>query len=239
VAARRRENRAATGLVANAGDTPQASEEAALVIRVRSGDSAAFAGLIERHQRTAFAIAFHVLQHREDAEDAVQQAFLAALARIDTFDVSRPFGPWLARVVLNHSRTARRARTRIAKRQVPLEVTEPVTSLSGAPDRLAEDAEIRERVRAAVALLPERQRLAVQLIDVEGRSPSEVAAILEVSPVTARWHLMAGRRKLRRLLAPLIRGGDDDAASDDRAPFSPRTGAPRAPDERERERVER
>jgi hypothetical protein len=42
------------------------------------------------------------------------------------------------------------------------------------------------------------------MIDVEGRPPGEVAALLEVSPVTARWHLMAGRRKLRRLLAPLM-----------------------------------
>jgi Sigma-70, region 4 len=51
--------------------------------------------------------------------------------------------------------------------------------------------------------LPERQRLAVQLIDIEGYGPADVAALLELSPVTVRWHLMAARRKLRRLLAPL------------------------------------
>ena len=63
--------------------------------------------------RSAFGIAYHVLQHREDAEDAVQQALIAALARLDTFDATRPFGPWISRVVLNHARSARRARTRL------------------------------------------------------------------------------------------------------------------------------
>ena len=177
--------------------------EAALIERVRAGDVAAFSGLVQRHMRAAFGIAYHVLQHREDAEDAVQQAFMAALARIDSFDITRPFGPWFARVVLNHARSARRARTRVARRQVePIDTLDP--SPSASPERAAEDSEIRDRVRAAVATLPERQRLAVQLIDIDGYGAAEVAAMLELSPVTMRWHLMAARRTLRRLLAPLV-----------------------------------
>jgi RNA polymerase sigma-70 factor, ECF subfamily len=176
--------------------------DAALVARVRAGDVAAFSGLVHRHMRSAFGIAYHVLQHREDAEDAVQQAFMAALARLDTFDATRPFGPWISRVVLNHARSARRARTRLVRGWVePVETIE--AGPSAAPDRAAERREIRERVRAALSLLPERQRLAVQLIDIEGYGPADVAAVLELSPVTVRWHLMAARRKLRRLLAPL------------------------------------
>jgi RNA polymerase sigma-70 factor (ECF subfamily) len=180
--------------------------DAVLVARVRAGDVAAFSGLVHRHIRTAFGIAYHVLQHREDAEDAVQQAFMAALARLDTFDATRPFGPWMSRVVLNHARSARRARTRLVRGWIePVETIE--TSPALGPDRFAERSEIRERVREAIALLPERQRLAVQLIDIEGYAPADVAAILELSPVTVRWHLMAARRKLRRLLAPLGTAG--------------------------------
>jgi RNA polymerase sigma-70 factor (ECF subfamily) len=74
---------------------------------------------------------------------------------------------------------------------------------SASPQRAAEDAEIRDRVRAAVATLPERQRLAIQLIDIDGYGAAEVAAMLDLSPVTMRWHLMAARRTLRQLLAPL------------------------------------
>jgi RNA polymerase sigma-70 factor (ECF subfamily) len=183
--------------------TSATETDAALVARVRAGDVAAFSGLVRRHMRNAFGIAYHVLQHREDAEDAVQQAFVAALARLDTFDATRPFGPWISRVVLNHARSARRARTRLVRGWVePVETIE--ASPSAAPDRAAERGDFRARVRAALALLPERQRLAVQLVDIEGYSPADVAATLELSPVTIRWHLMAARRKLRRLLAPLV-----------------------------------
>ena len=193
-------------------DTSATETDAALVARVRGGDVAAFSGLVRRHMRKAFGIAYHVLQHREDAEDAVQQAFIAALARLDTFDATRPFGPWISRVVLNHARSARRARTRLVRGWVePVETLEASPAL--APDRVAERREIRERVREAVALLPERQRLAVQLVDIEGYSPADVAATLELSPVTVRWHLMAARRKLRRLLAPLV-GSQTDTAHD-------------------------
>ncbi len=188
--------------------------DAALIARVRAGDVAAFSGIVHRHMRSAFGIAYHVLQHREDAEDAVQQAFMAALARLDTFDATRPFGPWMARVVLNHARSARRARTRLVRGWVePIETIE--TPPSAAPDRAAERREIRERVRAALELLPDRQRLAVQLIDIEGYGPADVAAVLHLSPVTVRWHLMAARRKLRRLLAPLGEGPSPAAGESD------------------------
>jgi RNA polymerase sigma-70 factor (ECF subfamily) len=184
-----------------AGGT-EAAADAALIIRVRQGDVSAYATVVHRHMRSAFAIAYHVLQHREDAEDVVQQSFMAALARLDTFDVSRPFAPWFGRVVLNHARSARRSRDRLWRRSSePAELLEaPATA---APDRRAEDSEIRTRVRAAMNMLPERQRLAIQLIEIDGYTPAEVATMLDLAPVTMRWHLMAARRTLRRLLAPL------------------------------------
>jgi RNA polymerase sigma-70 factor (ECF subfamily) len=176
--------------------------DSALIARVRSGEVDAFAIVVHRHMRSAFGIAFHVLQHREDAEDVVQQSFIAALTRIDTYDVTRPFGPWFGRVVLNQARSARRARERVARRWAePADLLDP--SPAASPERAAEDSEVRERVRAAVGILPDRQRLAIQLIDIEGYSPAEVGVLLDVAPVTMRWHLMAARRRLRRLLAPL------------------------------------
>jgi RNA polymerase sigma-70 factor (ECF subfamily) len=186
-------------------EAPEAAADAALILRVRQGDVAAYATVVHRHMRSAFAIAYHVLQHREDAEDVVQQSFMAALARLDTFDVTRPFAPWFGRVVLNHARSARRSRDRIWRRSSePAELLEaPATA---APDRRAEDSEIRTRVRVAMNMLPERQRLAIQLIEIDGYTPAEVATMLDLAPVTMRWHLMAARRTLRRLLAPLARG---------------------------------
>jgi RNA polymerase sigma-70 factor, ECF subfamily len=191
--------------VTSAIEAPEAAADAALILRVRQGDVAAYATVVHRHMRSAFAIAYHVLQHREDAEDVVQQSFMAALARLDTFDVTRPFAPWFGRVVLNHARSARRSRDRLWRRSSePAELLEaPATA---APDRRAEDSEIRTRVRVAMNMLPERQRLAIQLIEIDGYTPAEVATMLDLAPVTMRWHLMAARRTLRRLLAPLARG---------------------------------
>jgi len=198
----RRPLNAGTDAEARAAADPDATTDAALIARVRQGDVAAYATVVHRHMRSAFGIAYHVLQHREDAEDVVQQAFMAALARLDTFDVARPFGPWFGRVVLNHARSARRSRDRVWRRSSePAELLE--TAPGSAPDRLAEDSEIRSRVQAAMSMLPDRQRLAIQLIEIDGYTPAEVATMLDLAPVTMRWHLMAARRTLRRLLAPL------------------------------------
>jgi RNA polymerase sigma-70 factor (ECF subfamily) len=207
---------AAAGAGANPVIDSQATTDAALITRVRDGDVAAYATVVHRHMRAAFGIAYHVLQHREDAEDVVQQAFMAALTRLDTFDVARPFAPWFGRVVLNHARSARRSRDRLWRRSAePAELLETPPAL--AADRLAEDSEIRSRVHAAMSVLPERQRLAIQLIEIDGYTPAEVATMLDLAPVTMRWHLMAARRTLRRLLAPLaharVSGGDDATSS--------------------------
>jgi RNA polymerase sigma-70 factor, ECF subfamily len=202
---RRGLNGAGTAGATSAIEAPEAAADAALILRVRQGDVTAYATVVHRHMRSAFAIAYHVLQHREDAEDVVQQSFMAALARLDTFDITRPFAPWFGRVVLNHARSARRSRDRLWRRSSePAELLE--APAAAAPDRRAEDSEIRTRVRAAMNLLPERQRLAIQLIEIDGYSPAEVATMLDLAPVTMRWHLMAARRTLRRLLAPLARG---------------------------------
>jgi RNA polymerase sigma-70 factor (ECF subfamily) len=203
-------------------DGSEATADAALIIRVREGDVAAYAIVVHRHMRSAFAIAYHVLQHREDAEDVVQQSFMAALARLDTFDVTRPFAPWFGRVVLNHARSARRSRDRVWRRS-----SESADLLeapaSAAPDRRAEDSEIRTRVRAAMNVLPERQRLAIQLIEIDGYTPAEVATMLDLAPVTMRWHLMAARRTLRRLLAPLARTPKRDETADETTSPQPGT----------------
>ena len=82
--------------------------EAALIERVRPAMSRPFPAWCSGTCARRSASRITSSQHREDAEDAVQQAFMAALARIDSFDITRPFGPWFARVVLNHARSARR-----------------------------------------------------------------------------------------------------------------------------------
>ena len=174
-------------------------EEAALVRQVRSGDGGAFDALVRRYLRRAYAIAYRLLGHREDAEDLVQEAFMTALDRIETFDVERPFGPWFFRILTNHGLNARKSR---ALRQTEM-IPETIDDECASPEVDAERAEIREQLRVALDGLPERQRFIVQMVDVEGVQAAEVAEMMDLSPGTVRWYLHQARATLRSELAVL------------------------------------
>ncbi|HEY2852727.1 MAG TPA: sigma-70 family RNA polymerase sigma factor [Gemmatimonadaceae bacterium] len=174
----------------------------ALLTRVQGGDRDAFGEIVERYLSRAMALAMRLLRHREDAEDLVQDAFLSVLQHIDSFDVGRPFWPWLSRIIVNRgldisaSRTAKAVDT----------LAEEVSDSQPTPAEFAERVEIREEFRRTLAELPERRRLVVQLFEVDGFSVAEIAKLLDSSPATIRWHLHMGRRQLRNALAPYRRG---------------------------------
>lgn len=87
--------------------------------RVRRGEQAAFAVLVEHHLKQAFAIAYRLLGHREDAEDLVQDAFLLALRGLDGFEPGRAFGPWFFRILVNRGLNRRRDRARQRTEPIP------------------------------------------------------------------------------------------------------------------------
>jgi RNA polymerase sigma-70 factor (ECF subfamily) len=70
------------------------------------------------------------------------------------------------------------------------------------PDRQAEDTDLRRRLRAALDMLPEKQRTVVQLADLEGLTSGEIGRIMDLADGTVRWHLHEARKALRRALAP-------------------------------------
>ncbi|HUR96366.1 MAG TPA: sigma-70 family RNA polymerase sigma factor [Gemmatimonadales bacterium] len=179
---------------------PPDPEEAAAIVRLQGGHSASYDLLVRRYMRSAFAVAFRIVGHQEDAEDVVQEAFLAALANISSFDTSRRFGPWLHRIVATRALNFRKARSRRAAE--PLEDA-GVASAGPSPDAAAEQAGLRDTVAAALARLPERQRMVVQLFELDGFSGAEIAAVLGLSPGTVRWYLHEARHALRGMLAPL------------------------------------
>jgi RNA polymerase sigma-70 factor, ECF subfamily len=173
-------------------------EESALVERVQRGDSTAFDTLVRRYIRRAFTVAYRLLDHREDAEDLVQETFMILLRQIDDFELGRPFGPWMYRVLINRGLNARKARALRRTEDLPEDV-----SGAEAPDLAVERAEVRARFRLALDALPPRQRLVIELIELDGFSRGEVAGMLEISDATVRWHVHDAWRTLRRVLAPL------------------------------------
>ena len=178
--------------------------DAELVARVQRGDSEAFGRLARRYARRAFAVANRLLQNAADAEDVVQDAFIAAVNAIDSFDSGRPFGPWFMRIVVNKGLTAIRSRTADSRHVRGAALAES-DAAAVSTESLVERAEIRDRFRAALQLLPPRQQLIVQLADVEGFTSAEIAGQLAIPSGTVRWLLHEARTTLREALAPLRR----------------------------------
>jgi RNA polymerase sigma-70 factor (ECF subfamily) len=170
--------------------------EADLVRRTLEGDRSAFGTLVERYAAQARRVARAVLQDPDDADDAAQDAFLAALTKLDRYDPRRPFGPWLLRIVANAATDRRRRRA--VRRTEPLD---PALIGGGRrPDAEAERRALGAQVVAALAGLPERRRLAIVLFDVEGYAHAEIAEILGIPEGTVRSEVFHARRRLRELL---------------------------------------
>ena len=187
------------------GSRDNVAAEATAIERVLAGDAEAFAPIVRRYLRPAHSIASRLLGNPQDAEDLVQEAFLTALANLRSFDRTRPFGPWFYRIVWTRGLNLRKSLARRAAE--PLEAERHPGPDD--PSAVAERADLADTVRNALAELPERQRMVVQLFDLDGFSGAEIGAMLALNPGTVWWHLHQGRRALRKRLAPLQEVLDD------------------------------
>lgn len=167
-----------------------------LVKRAKAGDRDAFGVLVHRYGALVRRLTRAVLRHREDADDAAQEAFFSAWAARDRFDERQAFPPWLARIALNQARDLRRRRT--VRRTEPLE-TAPAIAV-GAPDDHAGEALLGARLDAALTGLSERQRVALVLFEVEGYAAAEIGELLGIPEGTVRSDVFHARRKLRAIL---------------------------------------
>jgi len=180
--------------------------DAALAARAAEGDRDAFGALVLRHQGAVRRACRAVTGDEHDADDAAQDAFLSALDRIETYDPKRPFGPWLMRIATNAAIDLLRRR---AVRRTEL-LDEGLAAASGSPARDAEQAELKQRIGRALAGLPERQRVAVTLFDLEGYAHAEIAEVLGIPEGTVRSDVFHARRKLREALGVYAPASDDE-----------------------------
>jgi RNA polymerase sigma-70 factor (ECF subfamily) len=171
-------------------------DEKALVLSAQRGELEAFSELVRRHQRRAYAVARAIVTTHEDAEDAVQDAFLHAYRALHRFLPDQAFGAWLHRIVANASLDITRRRKVRDADDLPETIASPFRDP-------AESDELRLRLQAALAELPERQRAVIILHDVEGFKHSEIGKLLGIPEGTARSDLHYARSALRRLLDPL------------------------------------
>src|SRR5262245_37812601 len=169
-----------------------------------------FAELIERHQRRATRIAFHYLRDAADGDEAVQDAFVKAYMHLGTFREELPFEVWFTRILINGCLDRLKARRRRERYMAPAmtdlagnerDPSEYLPSRGPSPEEHVLADERRRQLSAALARLPERQRMIFMLSHYDGRSSREVSTLTGLNESTVRVHLFRAIRRLRGLLA--------------------------------------
>ncbi len=188
-----------------------ARSDADLIAAHTSGDPDAFAELFRRHRDRLWAVALRTMRDQEDAADALQDAMISAFRNAASFRAESQVTTWLHRIVVNACLD--RIRRRQARPTVPLPDAGPAEP-AAARDAIAEQ-DTRMAVQDALAELPEEQRAAIVLVDVEGRSVTEVAAMLGVAEGTVKSRCARGRVRLAKLLGHLRNPSADANVPDD------------------------
>lgn len=201
-----------------------------LMLRVRDDDPAAFTELVGQFQHRLVGIMHHLVGNTEEAEDLAQEVFLRVYRNRKKYSPSAKFSTWLFTIANNLAMNALRNRGR--RPLVPLQGSD--TSPNGArpeeqlfkangetPSFGLRQAELADRIRAAMDTLNERQRMAVVLNKFEDMNYAEVAEVMGLTPKAVKSLLSRARARLRDALAGYVYmdgeaiPGDDGSEADD------------------------
>jgi RNA polymerase sigma-70 factor (ECF subfamily) len=186
------------GLNRGEGETLRAEEEA-LVQRAVAGDRQAWRALYEAHNAFAFRVAARFLSDEAEARDVAQDVFVQIFSRVSVYRPAGRFRTYLYRVVANRCLNERaRAHHQRRASAGDDDALAAVPDGAGSPEEQLARAQEARRVRAAIARLPERQRMAVILSRFEGLSYEEIAAALETSVSSVESLLFRARQALAR-----------------------------------------
>jgi RNA polymerase sigma-70 factor (ECF subfamily) len=192
-------------------DGPVLSPASSLAIRARDGDDAAFDQLMASTQDRILSLAWRLLGNAEDARDAAQETYLRVYRHLGRYRPDHDFEAWLYRIAVNVCRDVHRRRGSGAVRSFEGEtaagrIAEP-RSEADTEGRACQE-ERRRLVLQALAALPPRQRAALVLHDLEGKTSQQVARILGSRPGTVRSQLASARARLKRAFALLAHRRD-------------------------------
>ena len=159
----------------------------------RAGDLAAFETLMRQYERLVLVTALRLLGSLEDAQDVSQEVFLRLYRNLAKVEAERTLSGWLYRVTVNACHDLRRRKPAAA----PVEEAEDVVSGESDPQAAAVEAERRRVLAMSLRMLPEKERAALVLRDLEGLSTDEVARVLGSSEATVRSQISKARIKVR------------------------------------------
>ncbi|MGD0497617.1 MAG: sigma-70 family RNA polymerase sigma factor [Bryobacteraceae bacterium] len=172
-----------------------------LIEAARAGDLTAFEAIVRQYERLVLVTALRLSGDMEDAKDASQDVFLRLYRNLGKLERAGNVAAWLYRVTVNVCHDARRKRPV----EAPVEELEAVPSATHDPLRAAGDTERRRALDLSLRMLPERERAAVVLRDLEGLSTGEVARVMGTNEATVRSQICQARVKMRGFLEGYFR----------------------------------
>ena len=185
-----------------------ATDDLGLIRACKNGDCAAFQEIVKRYDRKLFRIAQYLMHNREDAEDAVQEAFLKAFQHLDQFREEAKFSTWLTRIAINQSLMM--LRKKCSMKEVPIDVefqsedsNLPIDVADWAPnpEDLYRAAQLREILRKTLQELGLGLRVVFVLKDIEGFSLEETAEALGLNVTAVKARSFRARLQLRERLS--------------------------------------
>lgn len=170
-------------------------DDGVLVSAALGGDSEAFAALVRRYDRPVYHLAYRTLHDTEEAKDVAQETFFKAYRSLRTFRPDAKFSTWIFSIAYHACCDRLNRRRRFSNEELP----ERADSAPG-PEHRVVALDEAERLRDAIALLPEKYRAVVTLYHLQGRQYEEIARVLELPMGTVKTHLFRAKEQLRRIL---------------------------------------
>ncbi len=193
---------------------PEADTDSALMLRVKQGDSAAFASLVERYRQPVMNFVFRHLPDATEAEDLAQVVFVQVWKSAPRYEPSARFSTFLFTVAKNLCLNELRRRSRHPASSLDRESEDGTEAFHQIPDRrlssadeMAQSAELVEKVDSAIGALPEKQRTALLLCREGELSYEEIATVLSLSVQATKSLIHRARESLKGRLKPYLKTG--------------------------------
>src|SRR5688572_12721820 len=174
---------------------------ARLIERAAAGDMVAFEEIMKHSEKRVMRMTWQMLGNEADARDAAQEVFLRVYKYLGRFKQDQPFFAWVYQITLNVCRDIAKKRRQYNTQFTSLEYDSEAASMHSNDQADAEEIVIRvqerELIMRAIATLPERERAAILLRDLEGLSTDEVAHIMRSTATTVRSQISSARQKIR------------------------------------------
>jgi RNA polymerase sigma-70 factor (ECF subfamily) len=181
-------------------------DEHLLVTAAKAGNTAAFEELVNRYERKIFRLTMNITRNHEDAEDAMQDAFMKAYSHLDRFQEDSRFYTWLVRIAANEAlMRLRKRRPNQFSLDEPIEseddfVPQQIEDWGPSPEQRFAQTELRDILRGVIEELPPDFRIVFLLRDVEGLSTQDTAEAVGISEAAVKSRLLRARLKLRKKL---------------------------------------